>query len=77
MIDQDDQDYNYLAKRFGYKCRYMRDPKQIKYLFEMYVPIVMSKGRQKIRNKANNLLKKRPTVKGKSTKNDYMAELRV
>jgi hypothetical protein len=55
----------------------MRDPKQIKYLFEMYVPIVMSKGRQKIRNKANNLLKKRPTVKGKSTKNDYMAELRV
>ena len=56
----------------------MRDPKQIKYLFEIYVPIVMAKGRQKIRNKANLLLKnKRPKVSAKSMKNDYMKQLRV
>ena len=38
----------------------------------------MAKGRQKIRNKANLLLKnKRPKVTAKSMKNDYMKQLRV
>ena len=38
----------------------------------------MAKGRQKIRNKANLLLKnKRPKVTAKSMKNDFMKQLRV
>ena len=52
FIDEDDQDCNFLSRRFGYKCRFVRNPKQIQYLFETYTPIMMRKGNQKIRNKA-------------------------
>lgn len=81
LIDQDDQDYNYLAKSFGYKCRYVRNPNQIKFLFETFIPIYFKKGKQKIKQKEIQLKKKRINIQKEETKNnsknDYMSALKV
>ena len=48
-IDEDDQTLKHLNKRFGFKCQYVRDPKNIKYLLEVFVPIVRMKGEWKVK----------------------------
>ena len=80
LIDQDDQDYNYLAKTQGYKCQFIRDPKMIKFLFEIYYPINKNKGKIKIMMKQNQLKKKANFADQFSmakNKNDFMQALRV
>lgn len=43
LIDQEDHDINELARKFGYKSVFMRDAAN-KYIMEVYVPCVITKG---------------------------------
>jgi hypothetical protein len=48
IADPGDQDYNDISRRHGHKCQLTRDPAQLKFLMEVYVPTLVEKGRAKI-----------------------------
>jgi hypothetical protein len=54
LIDQEDHDINELAKKFGYKSVFMRDAAN-KYIMEVYVPCVITKGQEKLQLQAEKL----------------------
>ena len=54
LIDQDDHDINELARKFGYKSVLMRDASN-KYIMEVYVPCVITKGEEKLQLQAEKL----------------------
>lgn len=49
LIDMNDSDYNAMSRLYGYKCQLIRDPAQPQYLMEVYVPIEVVVGEQKIK----------------------------
>mmetsp|Transcript_33448 Transcript_33448/g.51361 ORF Transcript_33448/g.51361 Transcript_33448/m.51361 type:complete len:149 (+) Transcript_33448:5862-6308(+) len=49
LINEEDQDYNYLSHKFGYKCCFIRDLSEPSYVYESYIPILISKGQAKLR----------------------------
>lgn len=81
LCDHDDQDYNYLARTFAYKCQFIRDPQRVKYLFEIFVPINKYKGNKKLKEKENKLKKTNHNYKGfkphQLKQNDFMKAIMV
>lgn len=53
LINKDDQDYSNIFHLFGYKCNYIRNPDNTKYLMEVYIPILKKDGVKKIRRRRN------------------------
>ena len=51
FINQEDQDYNLLSRKFGYKCCFIRDLSAQHFLFEQFVPILAKKGMNKLQHK--------------------------
>ena len=45
QVDEEDQDYNIISHKFGYKSCFVRCLECPQYIFEQYVPIVASKAR--------------------------------
>ena len=39
LIHEDDQDYNYIARQFGYRCSLVRDIKNKLFIMEVFEPI--------------------------------------
>ena len=44
-LDQENADYNLLLKRHGFKSQFVRDPKDVRFLMEVYKPVVYRKAK--------------------------------
>ena len=49
IIDEDDQDYNDLSRKFGYKSQLIKDPIYQKFAMEVFMPILKKKGLIKLK----------------------------
>ena len=57
IIDEEDQDYNDLSRKFGYKCQIIKDFTHRKYAMEVYMPILKKRGEIKLRFNERQLKK--------------------
>ena len=54
LIHEDDQDYNYIARQFGYRCSLVRDIKNKQYIMEVYEPIQKKIGLARLAKKCSH-----------------------
>lgn len=47
--DQEDAGYSLLLKRHGFKSQFVREPKDVRFLMEIYKPVLLKKAKKRIR----------------------------